>query len=142
MGADEVKAEPSADQSGGGRIKPPLNFQKESESMEDYTKQDSSKAETIARKNDYIRKNLRGAVIMVTPSVQSLSEQDGEALFRKIRDFNEFDKGNDPYGEHDFGAVNHGGVKYFFKFDYLDDSFKYFKEDGNRILTIMRSDEY
>ena len=79
---------------------------------------------------------------MVTLGVQSLSEQDREVLFRKIRDFSEFDEGNDPYGEHDFGAVNHGGVKYFFKFDYLDDSLKYFKEDGNRILTIMRSDEY
>ena len=110
--------------------------------MEDYTTQASSKAETIARKNDRIRKNLTGAIIMVTPGVQSLSEEDREEVFNKIRNFSEFDKGNDPYGEHDFGAVEHGGDKYFFKFDYFDNALKYFKEDGNRILTIMRADEY
>jgi len=102
----------------------------------------SSKAEAIARKNDLIRKNLRGAIILLTPGVQSLSEKDREALFQKIREFEDFNEGNDPYGEHDFGAVNHNGVKYFFKFDYLDDSLRYFKEDGNRVLTIMRADEY
>ena len=110
--------------------------------MEDYTKQAGSKAETIARKNDRIRKNLSGAVIMLTQGVQSLSGQDRDELFKKIREFDKFDKGNDPYSEHDFGAVEHGGDKYFFKFDYLDNALKYFKEDGNRILTIMRSDEY
>ena len=61
------------------------------------------------------------------------------SAFEGIKDFNE---GNDPYGERDFGSVMHNGVKYFFKFDYYDENLEYFQEDGYRVLTVMQADEY
>jgi Ser/Thr protein kinase RdoA (MazF antagonist) len=59
-----------------------------------------------------------------------------------VREFEDFTPNNDPYKEHDMAFFDVGGEKYFFKFDYYDDNYKFFKEDGNRVLTIGRAHEY
>ena len=51
-------------------------------------------------------------------------------------------------GEHDFGAINFKNETYFWKIDYYDADYNYFSPDPsdpnvtNRVLTIMRGDEY
>jgi len=65
-----------------------------------------------------------------------------EKIIRAIQKFNNFKKENDPYDEHDFGAVVVEGNKYFFKIDYYDERYWFHQEDGKRVITIMRSDEY
>ena len=98
--------------------------------------------EEIARKNDFIRRTFAGGLIVLTSGVKALESADKEAVLRQVREFDDFNDGNDPYGEHDFGTVAHNGVKYYFKFDYYDDNHEYHQEDGNRVLTIMKADEY
>ena len=69
-------------------------------------------------------------------------------LLCRLRDFDEFDEGNDPHGEHDFGAIKLDGETYFFKMDYYDKSMEYGSEDPGdprvtqRVLTLMHSSEY
>lgn len=65
-----------------------------------------------------------------------------------VAKFEAFDHGNDPYGEHDFGAIQHGGVRHFWKIDYYDRDFIYASPDPAdptvtaRVLTIMRAEDY
>ena len=70
------------------------------------------------------------------------------ALVVAVRDFKDFTPDNDPHGEHDFGAVEHDGVRYFWKIDAYDRSLTFASQDPadpsvtTRVLTIMRADEY
>lgn len=95
---------------------------------------------SIAQKNDLLRTTMIGCKVILTEGV-SLSPN-REVIIGAVRSFNQFDEDNDPHGEHDFGAFTVNRVKYFFKFDYYDENFEFFKEDGNRVLTIMKADEY
>ena len=94
----------------------------------------------IAMKNDQIRKTFIGGKIILTLGVRESSDM--KQVLRAVQEFDRFTPDNDPYEEHDFGKVVVAGEEYFFKFDYYDDNYEYFKEDGNRVLTIMRTDEY
>lgn len=53
-----------------------------------------------------------------------------------------------PPGEHDFGAVEIEGETFFWKIDYYDETMSYLSPDPadptitNRVMTIMRADEY
>ena len=71
---------------------------------------------------------------------------DAKEIFVKVRDFSDFNKDNDPYGEHDFGSFTVSGVKVFWKMDYYDEALKDWcdplRPNCNRVLTIMRADEY
>lgn len=76
-----------------------------------------------------------------------------------VRSFTEFTEGNDPHGEHDFGAVevesekgrfcekrNKRYEKFFFKIDYydlkLESGANPYSEPFKRVLTIMEASEY
>ena len=55
---------------------------------------------------------------------------------------------NDPWGEHDFGALDHQGDRYFWKIDYYALVSETLSQDPSnpaltrRVLTIMLADEY
>jgi len=65
-----------------------------------------------------------------------------------VREFNDFSDENDPWGEHDFGALEIAGEKVFFKLDYYDPSLSFGSENPaneaitHRVLTIMLASEY
>jgi len=65
-----------------------------------------------------------------------------------VATFSDFDKENDPYGEHDFGNFTLAGRKFFFKVDYYDSNMEFGSEDPadpsktTRVLTIMLAEEY
>jgi hypothetical protein len=55
----------------------------------------------------------------------------------KVKNFDDFNEDNDPYGEHDFGSFNHKGEEIFWKID------DYEGEEGwNLVLTVMLAEEY
>ena len=42
------------------------------------------------------------------------------SLLQKVRAFDAFTEDNDRHGEHDFGSIDEGGVRCFWKIDYYD----------------------
>ena len=95
---------------------------------------------SIAQKNDLARQTMRGCRVVLTASLSS--SQNLEAIIEAVRKFDKFTNSNDPYFEHDFSFFIVDGERYFFKFDYYDDRYEFFQEDGNRVITIGRADEY
>ena len=97
----------------------------------------------IAALNDKHRQSMEGCT--VTRGVSAMGEDVNE-VFVKVRDFAEFNEDNDPYGEHDFGSFMVSGVKIFWKIDYYDENLEKWCDplspDCNRVLTIIRADEY
>ncbi|MEZ4938759.1 MAG: DUF3768 domain-containing protein [Crocinitomicaceae bacterium] len=105
----------------------------------------------IAALNDIFRTSWDEAQtghIVKTRGIQALPEEDQKAIFNLVKTFNTFSEDNDPYGEHDFGKVEHNGNKVFWKFDYYDKTLTKHTEDATdpekttRVMTIMLSSEY
>jgi hypothetical protein len=69
-------------------------------------------------------------------------------LRNALANFDHWHVGNDPYGEHDFGAFDLFGEKLFFKIDYYHPDHDTLApvpssvELCRRVLTLMRADEY
>lgn len=82
---------------------------------------------------------------VVTRNVAALAPSAVLSILDEIRSFSAFERGDDPHGEHDFGAVNHPDAgRIFWKFDYYADaSCTYGSPDpadpakSFRVLTIM-----
>lgn len=98
--------------------------------------------------NDNFRKTFTGGRVLVTAGIDSLPADDVANITLLVQNFNDFNKGNDPYGEHDFGSFMYNGNKIFWKIDYYDISNQYLSDDPanpsvtNRVMTIMLADEY
>lgn len=113
-----------------------------------YFKGEKMNIEKIRRLNDTFRKSFNGGRVVLTRCVQSLTDNDRQELLKQVQAFDNFTEDNDPYGEHDFGAINFKNDTYFWKIDYYDTDYNYFSPDPsdpnvtNRVLTIMRGDEY
>ena len=107
----------------------------------------------VAVINDRFRKSFGfndiPGTIVLTDGISGLDETDAKAIFQAVREFDQFTQENDPYGERDFGSIEHNGHKVFWKFDYAADaSCEYGSEapedpaQSYRILTIMLAEEY
>ena len=98
----------------------------------------------IARLNDAMRENAHNYV--ATRGILALDQEVVSDIFIAVQNFKDFDKDNDPYGEHDFGSFTLSGVRIFWKIDYYDEALKGWCDplspDCHRVLTIMRADEY
>jgi hypothetical protein len=76
-----------------------------------------------------------------------LLEQRTEIL-RRVQSFDTFTRGNDPYGEHDYGSFEYAGKKILWKIDYYDREQKFHSPNASdesvttRVLTIMLAEEY
>jgi hypothetical protein len=98
--------------------------------------------------NDGLRRYARAGIICVTAGVQAMGQAGVEAALTAVRDFDSFTADNDPYGEHDFGALKVAGERLFWKIDYYDRDRRYGSPDPadpavtTRVLTIMLSSEY
>ena len=105
----------------------------------------------IAVLNDKLRQNIFNPgkdKVILTQGVSNLPFDEQLKILIKVKLFNNFNAGNDPYSQHDFGMIEHSELKYFFKIDYYDTSMEYASDDPSnpdittRVLTIMRADEY
>ena len=96
--------------------------------------------ETIARKNDLFRKTFLGGKVMLTTGVEG--DENVNKIIAAVKSFDTFTEDNDPHGERDFGKITINEEDYFWKIDYYDKDYKFFQEDGHRVLTIMLASDY
>ncbi len=84
----------------------------------------------------------------ITPGVRALGPFAVVAILRAMRSFDQFDEGNDPHSEHDFGAFEHGPDTIFWKIDCYDKALAYGSPDPadpsvtTRVITVMLASEY
>jgi hypothetical protein len=119
----------------------------------------NTNTQTIRSLNDRFRQAIPSAIdvqgrVVMTQGIQALCDTEAEPalylgdLLKLIREFDDFETYNDPYGEHDFGAFDFRGEKCFWKIDYYAPDLQSGSEDPSdatktmRILTVMLASEY
>lgn len=73
--------------------------------------------EKIKQLNDTFRKTFCGGRVVLTVGIQSMPTDDRSELLKQVQEFDKFTEDNDPYGEHDFGAISFKNDTYFWKID-------------------------
>ncbi|MEM9839501.1 MAG: DUF3768 domain-containing protein [Pseudomonadota bacterium] len=103
----------------------------------------------IRELNDAFRCQGRGpGTVLITVGVQATGGTFVAAALQAVRSFDAFSPENDPWGEHDFGAVEIDGQRVFFKIDCYDRTQTVGSPNPAnpavtyRVLTIMLADEY
>jgi hypothetical protein len=108
----------------------------------------TQRSREIAALNDQARTSFTGCRLFITCGISELPELIQDQILRKVRAFDTFTPDNDPYGEHDFGAFDHGGERIFWKIDYYDTELENGSPDPadpevtTRVLTILLADEW
>ncbi len=105
--------------------------------------------EKIALLNDKARKGLLpgSTKVLLTRIVAALPDEAIAHLRRTVAEFDAFTEDNDPYREHDFGAVELKGERYFWKIDYFDRTLRFGAKDPAdtsetvQVLTFMHTSE-
>ncbi len=98
--------------------------------------------------NDQFRTTLRGGSVVLTAGIVVLGAETQKRIINAVQRFEQFDADNDPWGEHDFGALDVDGEHVFFKLDYYDLERAMHSPDATdpavteRVLTIMLASEY
>lgn len=97
---------------------------------------------SLADLNDAFR---RTCTPFVTPGIMLLRNVPG--LIQTVRAYDDFNSDNDPYGEHDFGALAWDSERVYWKIDYYDQTLTYGAEDPlspdcRRVLTVLLASEY
>ena len=109
---------------------------------------DVARAAEIAARNDALRRDRLGGHVIMTAAVAALPPDTLAAAIIAMRRFYDFTPDNDPYAEHDFGAFERVGERFFFKIDtYADALLTYGAEDPLapgvvRVLTLMLASDY
>ena len=102
----------------------------------------------IRQLNDAFRTSFKGGKVMLTLGIRSKSDIEQTEILERVLNFNDFNKNNDVYGEHDCASFIHNGEKIIWKIDYYDKDYRFMSEDPanpditNRVLSIMTSEEY
>ena len=103
----------------------------------------------IRELNDCFRREGQGrGSVMVTSGVQDEGAEFVLQAIAAVRRFDDFSEDNDPWGEHDFGAVEVMDQKVFWKIDYYTPDLSAGSENPanaaltHRVLTIMLATEY
>jgi len=114
-----------------------------------WSKQELPPNQRIRELNDQFRKHGVGkGSIVVTRGIQEKGRRFTMDAVKAVRNFDDFSNDNDPWGEHDFGALEIEDEKVFFKIDYYDPSLEKGSENPanegctHRVLTIMLASEY
>ena len=109
---------------------------------------DPKKIAAIRTLNDRFRTTLTGGRVLMTSGVAALAAETTARVLTAVRTFTAFTRDNDPWREHDFGAVEVDGEKIFFKIDCTCPTCDMASEDAAdpaktvRVMTIMLASEY
>ena len=120
----------------------------EKKNVADKETAEAAKSRKIMELNDRFRRTFQGGRVMLTQGIRNLDEKIVAEILEKVRGFDDFNPGNDPYGEHDFGAVEVAGIKCFWKIDYYDTEMRIHSPDASnpevtfRVMTIMLAGEW
>ena len=114
-----------------------------------WSRQEAPPNNRVRELNDRFRsQGLRNGSVLLTIGIQERGGAFAVAAVKAVRAFDDFGEDNDPWGEHDFGAVEVEGEKVFWKIDYYDPSLSQGSENPanegctHRVLTIMLPSEY
>ena len=108
----------------------------------------SQQRERTRMLNDALRQGRGDGRLQVTCGVVDLGPDRMRLALEAVAGFTRFDEGNDPYGEHDFGAFEVAGCQLFWKIDYYDANLEAGSPDPadegatTRVLTVMLASEY
>jgi hypothetical protein len=112
------------------------------------TAENALSRDRIRALNDAFRRSFVGGTVVVTAGFESLPSDPRRSILARIRAFDNFDEDNDPHGEHDFGLIEDGDVRCFWKIDYYDSDMELMSPDPadaavtTRVLTVMLAEEY
>jgi len=104
--------------------------------------------QSIALLNDQARTTLTNCKLIITQGIDLLGAEAVDCILDLVKRFDDFSERNDPFGEHDFGAIVYEGNTVFWKFDYYDLDLMNHSPDPSdphvtrRVLTIMLGEEY
>ena len=102
----------------------------------------------IAALNDRARQRLDHCRWILTQGVLACDPITVAELLIAVEDFDAFMPDNDPYAEHDFGAIKLNGNTFFWKIDTYDVDLQMHSPEPSdptvtaRVLTIMLAEEY
>ena len=102
----------------------------------------------IAALNDRARRRLDHCRWILTQGVLACDPITVAELLIAVEDLDAFTPDNDPYDEHDFGAVRLSGNTFFWKIDPYDVDLQMHSLDPTdtnvttRVITIMLAEEY
>ena len=108
----------------------------------------AEKTARICQHNDEFRTTGQGGLILITPGVQQLGVMHQANIMQAIRSFEAFTEDNDPWGEHDFGALDLAGQRLLWKIDCYDFGLEMGSPDPAnpnatwRVMTVMLVNEY
>lgn len=109
----------------------------------------SANKPTITELNDEFRKNpLRYGRLMLTSGVDAKGQDYVRRAMQLIANYGSFSHGDDPYGEHDFGAFVLDSERLFWKIDCYDPTLEHgsqYPTDRSltvRVMTVMLASEY
>ncbi|MDQ3044330.1 MAG: DUF3768 domain-containing protein [Chloroflexota bacterium] len=103
---------------------------------------------SVSQLNDNLRRNWVDGRVAWTHGIEQLGIDTIIKIFEAVHQFDTFTPDNDPYGEHDFGAIYVNGQRIFWKIDYYDRALEYGSPDPTdpavtmRVLTVMLASEY
>ncbi|TGN62516.1 DUF3768 domain-containing protein [Paracoccus liaowanqingii] len=109
---------------------------------------DAERSVKIRKLNDTFRRSLRGGRLIITQGVFTKAQEEITDLLDAVRRFEDFDEGNDPYREHDFGSLVWREEQVFWKIDYYDTDLRFASPDPLdphvtvRVMTVMLAWEY
>ncbi|MFT5510242.1 MAG: hypothetical protein ACI89J_003335 [Hyphomicrobiaceae bacterium] len=109
---------------------------------------EAARAIAIRNLNDKFRQALHGGSVLFTAGIMALGPDTQARILTAVQTSDFFDEGDDPWGEHDFGALEIDGERMIFKIDYYDLTRAMHSEDPTdpttteRVMTIMLAREY
>ena len=109
---------------------------------------DKERIAKIRDLNDHLRKTFTGGTVLLTRGIRSKPPLELCEILEKVKNFNDFNKSNDPYGEHDYLSFDYKGEKIIAKIDYYNNDNTYLSPDPSnpahthRVMTIMCANEY
>ena len=102
----------------------------------------------IRELNDLYRAALGvGGSLVETQGISALPPEEQLAIREKVEQYNDFNDGNDPSGEHAMGTFEHAGKRILWKIVYYDPSLERPSDDPEdpkktaRVLIIMLEEE-
>lgn len=120
----------------------------ESDTTLDWIAADILQNKRVRELNDQFRTQGSDGTVLIASGLQAAGDAFVQAAVAAVQAFDDFSEDNDPWGEHDFGAIEIDGEKIFFKIDCYDPSMTMGSENSanpaltHRVLTIMLASEY